>query len=93
MSRIKAKIKKRNPVCVIYWHDAAFSFYKKLPKQTVPLQVTAGFIVKATNTYVNIATNVNYYPRTRGVWPVDGLVIPKKAIIKFRKIGFLNAKR
>ncbi|MFH1192702.1 MAG: hypothetical protein V1656_00045 [Candidatus Jorgensenbacteria bacterium] len=58
------------------------------------MEATAGFTVKATDSYVNIATNANYNLTTHGLWPVDGFVIPKNAIVKFRKIGFThNEKR
>ena len=89
----KQKVKPKNPVCVLYWHDAAYIYEKELPTFPPPLQVTAGFIVVATNKYTNISTNVNYNRTTGGLWPVDGFVIPDKAIVKFRKIGWLNAKK
>ena len=53
------------------------------------LQVTCGFIVSAEATLTNIAVNVNFNPKDNSLWPVDGFVIPKKAIIKFKKIGWL----
>jgi len=90
IKKIKRKPIKRNPVCVIYWYDAAYIYEKKLPEETPPLQVTTGFVVKATNDYTNIATNINYNQKTNRLWPIDGFVIPKKATEKFKKIGWLN---
>lgn len=52
--------------------------------------MTTGFVVAATSQYVNIATNVNYDSDTHELWPVDGFVIPEEAIIRFKKIGFLD---
>jgi len=89
----KRKVKFKNPVCVLYWHDAIYTYTKKLPTSPPPLQVTAGFIVVANDKYVNIATNVRYDRTTGKLWPVDGFVIPDKAIIKFCKIGWLNEKK
>lgn len=83
------KPKKRNPVCVIYWRDAAYSYQKNLPSKNPPLQVTSGFVVVSTNTFTNIAVNVNYNQKDDTLWPVDGFIIPEKAIVKFKKIGWL----
>ena len=82
--------KKRNPVCVIYWWDAAYSHNKNVPKEAPQLQVATGFIISATDDYTNIATNVYYDKNTKKLYPVDGFVIPEKAIVEFRKIGYLE---
>lgn len=82
--------KYKNPVCVIYWRDAAYVYDKNFPDEEPSLQVTAGFTVKANDSYVNIATNINYNRATGELWPVDGFIIPKSAIVEFKKIGFLN---
>jgi hypothetical protein len=82
--------KKRNPVCVIYWWDAAYSHNKNVPKEAPQLQVTTGFIIFSSDDYANIATNVNYDRETKTLHPVDGFVIPQKAIVEFRKIGYLE---
>lgn len=83
------KLKKKNPVCVVYWRDAAYSYQKKLPSQNPPLQVTSGFVVVSADAFTNIAVNVNYNQKDDTLWPVDGFVIPEKAIIKFKRIGWL----
>lgn len=60
-----------------------------MPLQLPPLQVTSGFVVVSTNTFTNIAVNVNYDQKDDSLWPVDGFIIPEKAIVKFKKIGWL----
>ena len=72
--------KKKNPVCVIWWRDAAYSYNKNFPEKMPPMQVTTGFIVSTTKKFTNIATNVNYNPKSNSLWPIDGFVIPEKVI-------------
>jgi hypothetical protein len=84
------KKRYKNPVCIIRWMDAAYSYEEKLPDSIPEEQLTAGFIVEATDDYTNIATNVDYNPVTTKLQHVDGLVIPEKTIIEFRRIGNLN---
>lgn len=91
MKKVPARKKtKRNPVCVLFWRDAAYSYEKTLPKELPQIQATTGFIVVANDEYTNIATNVRFDAKTNMLSPVDGFVIPEKATIKFKKIGFLN---
>lgn len=86
---LKLMEKKKNPICTVLWYDAAYA-YKKLPK-SVPLpQLTTGFIVQATDDFINIATNVNYNEKTKNVYPIDGFIIPDKTIVKFKKIKNFN---
>lgn len=80
------KQKHKNPVCVVWWRDAFRCFDKKFPQKFPPLQVTTGFIISADSKKINIATNVNYNPETGELWPVDGFVIPKNTIVKFKKL-------
>ena len=87
---VRKKEKKKNPVCVILWRDAAYSTLKRFPKGIPPLQLTSGLIISSNRRFTIIATNVNYNPRTKTLWPVDGFVIPEKAIVAFRKIGNPN---
>ena len=81
---------KKNPVCVIWWQDAAYAYGKRVPATPPSLQATAGFIVSAVDAYTNIATNVNY-GSDGALWPVDGFVIPQKAIVSFKKIGWAKS--
>jgi len=81
---------KKNPICTILWQDASYSFESKMPLDLPLPQLTTGFIVKTTNDYTFIATNVHYDKNTGMVSPVDGLIIPEKAIIEFKKIGDYN---
>jgi len=84
------KKQKKNPVCATWWRDAAYSYDKNIPKEMPPIQATTGFVVSTTKKFTNIATNVNYNQKLNSLWPVDGFVIPEKAIFKFKKIGWLN---
>ena len=81
---------KKNPVCVIYWRDAAYFSGEKAPENNPPVQLTAGFIVEATDDYTNISTNVNYNLKTGELNPVDGFVLPNKTTLNFKKMGNLN---
>ena len=83
-------LKGKNPVCVIFWWDAACTRNVKFPIEPQKLQATTGFIISATDEYTNIATNVRYDQNTKKLWPIDGFVIPAKAIVEFKKIGFLE---
>jgi hypothetical protein len=87
------KSPKTNPVCVLLWQDAAYSYEKEIPKQFPAPQLTAGFIVVSTDKYTNIATNVNYNQKSNNFYPADGFVIPEKIIIEFKKIGKLNLNK
>jgi hypothetical protein len=83
--------KKKNPVCVVYWNDAAYSYEDKLPDNPPQLQLTAGFVIKATDNYINITTNVNFNKANGRLSPVDGFVLPRSAMVRFKKIGWLNS--
>lgn len=83
------KKKEKNPICAIWWRDAAYSYEKELPKEAPPVQVTTGFVVVATDEFTNISFNANYNLKENTLWPVDGFVIPERAIIKFKKIEWL----
>jgi len=89
---IKEKTKIRNPVCAILWMDATYTTEKELPKELPQAQLTVGFIISTNKEFTNIAMNVDYDPLTRHLWPVDGLIIPRGAEIKFKKLTFLNGK-
>jgi hypothetical protein len=80
----------KNPICSILWQDAAYSFENKLPKELPRPRLTTGFIIEANDDYTFIATNVGYNKETGELSPVDGFVIPEKAIIEFKKIGNYN---
>jgi hypothetical protein len=81
---------KKNPVCAIMWRDAAYTFEKNIPLEFPKPRLTAGFICKVEDKYTFIATNVAYNTETHKLTAVDGFVIPKGAIIEFRKIGDYN---
>ncbi len=70
----------------ILWQDAAHTDQDELPEALPEPQLTCGFIIESTDTYINIATNVNYNKEASILEPVDGFVIPKDSIISVRKI-------
>ncbi len=78
---------KKNPVCTILWSDAAYS-YDTEPDPTTPTPcLTTGFIFETNEQYTFIATNVKYDKDTGILTAVDGLIIPEKAILEFKRIG------
>ncbi|MEA1929375.1 MAG: hypothetical protein U9M92_00600 [Patescibacteria group bacterium] len=81
---------KRNPICTILWHDASYTFDEQLPKEIPLPSITSGFIISESAEFVNIATNVDYDEKTNTVSPVNGFLIPRKSIIEFKKVGYLN---
>ncbi len=83
-------MKKKNPICTILWTDAAYSFESKLPEETPHPHLTSGFVIETNDLFTFIATNVSYNKETSMITPIDGMVIPSKAIIEFRKIGNYN---
>jgi len=84
---------KKNPVCAILWRDAAYSFENKLPEELPLPQLALGFIIETNETFTHIATNVAYDTSTHTLQPKDGMLIPEKAIINFRKIGDYNEQK
>lgn len=90
MKEESKNLKGKNPVCVIFWWDAAYTHNREFPAEPQKLQVTTGFIISATDDYTNIATNVYYDRNTGQLKPIDGFVIPQAAIIEFKKIGYLE---
>lgn len=81
---------KKNPVCTILWRDAAYTFEDKASSDLPLPQLTMGFILETNKIYTFIATNVHYDKDTGNMTPVDGLIIPEKAIIEFKRIGNYN---
>lgn len=78
---------KKNPVCTVLWRDAAYMFELRPPKDIPRPQLTTGFIIEANDEYIFIATNVSYDMHTGSLVPIDGFIIPRKAVIGFKKIG------
>ena len=87
---MQGKKLKNPPVCALWWQDAAYSYEKKLPDKFPHTQLTTGFVVVATDDFVNIATNVSYDEKDGTIWPIDGFVVPKKAITEFKRIKRLH---
>lgn len=83
----------KNPVCAILWRDAAYSFEEKLPGELPLPQLTLGFIIETNDEFTHIATNVAYDTKTHSMKARDGILIPEKAIINFRKIGDYNEQK
>jgi len=82
--------KKNPPVCAVWWRDAAYAYEEKLPDELPHAQLAVGFVMVATDDYMNIAMNVSYDETDDTIWPVDGLVIPQKTVVKFERIGLLH---
>jgi hypothetical protein len=78
---------KKNPIYVILWRDAAYTFESEVPKELPRPRLTVGFIIKTNNEYTFIATNVSYEKETGNISPIDGFIIPKEAIIESKKIN------
>lgn len=81
---------KKNPVCTIFWQDAAYTFELEVPKELPTPQLTAGFILQTNDQYTFIATNVRYDKKNHTLSAVDGFIIPEKVILEFRKMGNYN---
>lgn len=81
---------KKNPVCTILWTDASYSYFSEAPLDVPLPQLTTGFIIQTNDEFTFIATNVGYDKVTGKLFPVDGFIIPEKAIIEFKKIGNYN---
>ena len=72
--------------------DAAYTTEKELPKKLPLPQLAVGFIISTNKEFTNIAMNVEYDSHSRHLWPIDGLIIPQGAEIKFKKLTYLNGK-
>lgn len=77
---------KKNSICAILWRDAAYTFETKVPSDLPQPRLTTGFVIETDNDYTFIAMNVSYNEETGELFPIDGIVIPKKTIMKFKKI-------
>ena len=84
---------KKNPVCALLWTDAAYYFEESLPKELPLPQLTLGFVIETNEAFTHIATTVRYDTSTHTLQALDGILIPEKAIINFRKIGDYNAQK
>lgn len=87
MMAVKKIISKK--VYAVYWQDAAYSFQKSLPKKNPNLEITTGLVISQNKKLINIATNVNYNPKEGTFIAKDGFLIPRKTILKIKKIGNL----
>lgn len=81
---------KKNPVCALLWADAAYSFEESLPKKPPLPQLTLGFIVEANDVFTHIVTTAGYDTSVHSLKKKDGILIPSRTIINFRKIGYYN---
>ena len=80
-------MKKTNKVVsAVFWQDAAYSFQDKLPKEFPPIEITTGIITAKNKSFINIATNLNYFANKK-IKTKDGFLIPMKTIVKIKKIG------
>jgi hypothetical protein len=83
------KKENKNPVCAIWWNDAAYAFQKEKPAKPLPI-LTVGFIIETNDEFTNIATDVKHDEENQQIIPSRGVLIPEKSIIKFKKINYLN---
>lgn len=81
---------KKNPTYAILWRDAAYTFESVIPTVLPNPRLTMGFIIEKNNQYTFISTNVSYSKETGEMLPVDGFIIPEKAIIECKLIGNYN---
>lgn len=75
----------KNIVYTILWRDAAYTFEPELPEVLPEPRLTTGFVIKTTEKYVFIATNVSYNKENGEISPVDGFIIPQNTVIKLKK--------
>lgn len=78
---------KKNPVCTILWTDATYSYETEVPAELPLPNLTTGFILQTNDDYTFIATNVRYDQATGEISAIDGMVIPEKSILEFKRIG------
>lgn len=84
------KNSRKNPFCVVVWQDAAYSFAKKLPKELPLPQLTTGLVIEENDNFLNLATNTSFNKKIKNLEPRDGFLIPRKTILKFKKLGYLD---
>ena len=77
---------KNKPICTLLWRDASYSYFTEAPLDIPLPQLTTGFIIQTNDEFTVIATNVEYNKNTGEIAPLDGFIIPDKAIIEFKKI-------
>jgi hypothetical protein len=83
-------IKNKNILMVI-WQDAAFSNFKKLPKEMPPLQITFGIFLGGTKKELNIGMNCHLNSKTKKFIDCkDAFLIPKAVIKEIKVIKTIN---
>lgn len=83
--------KNRNPVCLVYWRDASYTFNKKIPENIPTENITCGFIISSSEEFINVSSNVSYDSKMDKIVPNDGFIIPKSAVTLFKKVGYLKS--
>jgi len=78
--------KKNKEIYVVIWRDAAFSFWKKLPRELPAPKITTGMVWEETKDFVFVVTNGDYNEKRGLIDSTDGMIIPKKTILSIKKI-------
>lgn len=80
----------KNPICAVWWVDAAYSFQDTIPAVLPPINIATGFIIEETAEYLNIASNIEYNKEDATITPMEGVLIPCKAILRFERLRDLR---
>lgn len=76
---------------MVIWQDAAFSYRKKFPKESIPMQVTFGIFLGETKKAIEIGMNCHLNHNSKEiVGGKDVFLIPKGVIKEIKNIGDFN---
>jgi hypothetical protein len=91
MSKTTNKLIKNKSILMVTWQDAAFSNFKKIPKEIPPLQITFGIFLGETEKELNIGMNCHLDAKTkRFIDCKDAFLIPKAVIKEIKIIKIIN---
>jgi hypothetical protein len=81
---------EENQISMITWQDAAFSFEKSPPSSVPEPRMTFGVILREANDHIFIATELYRNQETKGLVPVDGMLIPRGVIREVKHLSKLH---
>jgi hypothetical protein len=91
MNKTINKFKKNKSILMVIWQDAAFSDFKRPPKEMPPLQITFGIFLGETKKELNIGMNCHLNPKTKKFIDCkDAFLIPKAVIREIKIIKTIN---
>ncbi|OGZ37254.1 MAG: hypothetical protein A3I88_01780 [Candidatus Portnoybacteria bacterium RIFCSPLOWO2_12_FULL_39_9] len=91
MKRVKNKFKKNKSILMVIWQDAAFSYRKKFPQESIPMQITFGIFLDKTKEAIKIGMNCHLDPNNKEIIEgKDVFLIPKGVIKEIKNIGDFN---